>query len=141
MVLVAVVIGLLGGYGAIIFRFLIGVFQDAFWRTGDYSLDYIRALPWYVVVFTPAAGGILVGSIIHYFAPEAKGHGVPEVMEAVALHDGRMRPRVVVAKAVASSVCIASGGSVGREGPIVHIGSSIKWIPIYSAPRTNKLID
>ncbi|RKY17630.1 MAG: chloride channel protein, partial [Planctomycetota bacterium] len=57
--------------------------------------------------------------------PEAKGHGVPEVIEAVALHNGRIRPRVVVAKALASSVCIASGGSVGREGPIVQIGSAI----------------
>jgi len=125
MVLVAVVIGILGGYGAIAFRFLISVFQEAFWRTSDYSLAYISQLPWYVVVFTPAAGGVLVGAIIHYFAREAKGHGVPEVMEAVALREGRIRPRVVIAKALASSACIASGGSVGREGPIVQIGAAI----------------
>jgi len=63
--------------------------------------------------------------IIVRVAAETKGHGVPEVMEAVALHGGRIRPRVVFAKLLASGVCIASGGSVGREGPIVQIGSAI----------------
>jgi len=68
---------------------------------------------------------LLVGIIVHFFAHEAKGHGVPEVMEAVALKDGRMRTRVVFAKAFASAICIGSGGSVGRVGPIVQIGSAI----------------
>ncbi|MFQ5748665.1 MAG: chloride channel protein, partial [Planctomycetota bacterium] len=59
------------------------------------------------------------------FSPEAKGHGVPEVMEAIALRNGRIRPRVVLGRAVASSICIGSGGSVGREGPIAQIGAAI----------------
>ena len=70
-------------------------------------------------------GGLIVGPLIYFFAREAKGHGVPEVMEAVALRGGRIRPRVVIAKLVASGVCIGSGGSVGREGPIVQIGAAI----------------
>ena len=125
MLVVSLLIGLLGGYGAVGFRYLIHVLQEGAWATHDFGTAWIESLPWYWVVGVPAAGGLLVGSITHWFAREAKGHGVPEVMEAVALRSGFIRPRVVVAKAFASSICIASGGSVGREGPIVQIGSAI----------------
>jgi CIC family chloride channel protein len=63
--------------------------------------------------------------LIYFFAREAKGHGVPEVMLAVAQRGGRIRPAVAVVKALASALCIGSGGSVGREGPIVQIGSAL----------------
>lgn len=77
------------------------------------------------MILVPTVGGLLVGLLVFYFAREAKGHGVPEVMEAVALQGGRIRPIVAVIKALASSLCIGSGGSVGREGPIVQIGSAL----------------
>ncbi|MCB9898638.1 MAG: chloride channel protein [Planctomycetes bacterium] len=125
MVVVALVVGVLGGYGAVGFKHIILWMQDGFWETTEFSLDYVRGLPWYAVVVIPAVGGLLCGWIIARFAPEAKGHGVPEVMEAVAVRGGRIRPRVVVAKAVASGLSIGSGGSVGREGPIVQIGAAI----------------
>ena len=135
MVLVAVAIGLLGGLGAVAFREFIRLGQTVFWGTQQYSLVYIRELPWWWLLAAPATGGLVVGLIIHYFAKEAKGHGVPEVMESIVLRGGRIRPRVVIAKLVASGVCIASGGSVGREGPIVQIGSAIgstvgQWLGI-----------
>jgi CIC family chloride channel protein len=76
------------------------------------------------VIFIPAVGGLVVGLLVYYFAREAKGHGVPEVMEAVVKHSGRMRPRLVAIKALASAVTIGSGGSAGREGPIVVMGSA-----------------
>jgi CIC family chloride channel protein len=125
MLLLAVVIGLLGGYGAVGFRWLIEELKTLFWATDNVEISWIESLPWYWVVFVPALGGLAVGAITRWFAPEAKGHGVPEVMEAVAKRGGIIRPRVVVAKAVASGLSIASGGSVGREGPIVQIGSAI----------------
>ena len=131
MVLVATLIGLIGGIGAVGFRLLIQQFQKWIWRPeGEISghggvLDTIRESPDWWIIGAPALGGLLVGWIVHTFAREARGHGVPEVMEAVALRHGRIRPRVVAAKALASSLCIASGGSVGREGPIVQIGSAI----------------
>ena len=125
MVLVAIVIGLLGGLGAVGFRECIRLFQTVAWQTDSVTLEYLRGLPIYWKVLAPAVGGLIVGLIIVRFAAEAKGHGVPEVMEAVALRGGRIRPRVVIAKLLASGVCIASGGSVGREGPIVQIGSAI----------------
>jgi len=125
MVLIAIVIGLLGGLGAVGFRECIRLFQLAAWHTDNVTLQYLRELPSWWKIASPALGGLIVGLIVVRFAAEAKGHGVPEVMEAVALRGGRIRPRVVVAKLLASGVCIASGGSVGREGPIVQIGSAI----------------
>jgi CIC family chloride channel protein len=125
MVLVAIIIGLLGGFGAVGFRECIRLFQLVAWHTDNVTLDYLTQLPIWWKVLSPAVGGLVVGLIIVRFAAEAKGHGVPEVMEAVALRGGRIRPRVVVAKLFASGVCISSGGSVGREGPIVQIGSAI----------------
>jgi chloride channel protein, CIC family len=144
MVLVATVIGLVGGLGAVGFRLMIRQFQAGIWQpdgpineSGE-LLEWIRTLPWYWVVGAPALGGLVVGWMVNRFAKEARGHGVPEVMEAVALHHGRIRPRVVGIKALASSLCIASGGSVGREGPIVQIGSAIgstlgQWLRV--SPR------
>ena len=81
--------------------------------------------PWYWRLLAPAVGGLVVGPLVYFLAPEAKGHGVPEVMESVARRGGVIRARVVAIKTLASAICIGSGGSVGREGPIVQIGSTI----------------
>ena len=125
MVVVAAIIGVLGGYGAVGFRFLIKYFEELIWRTDSFSMSWVEGLPTWQVVTIPMAGGLVVGFLVDRFASEAKGHGVPEVMEAVAKHGGSIRPRVVAVKALASSLCIASGGSVGREGPIIQIGSAV----------------
>ena len=125
MVLVAFAIGILGGFGAIFFRFAIRFFQKVFFGSWQYTLDYALQLPWYIKLAAPAAGGLLVGPIVFYFAREAKGHGVPEVMESIVLRGGAIRPRVMIAKVTASAISIGSGGSVGREGPIVQIGSAL----------------
>jgi CIC family chloride channel protein len=144
MVLLAVVIGLGGGMAAVGFRKLIGLGNWIGWFESEYSLELIRQIPFWWKIPIPAVGGLLCGLIIYYFAREAKGHGVPEVMEAVALRGGRIRPRVVLAKMLASAICISSGGSVGREGPIVQIGSALgSWgverqraSPARSTPRS-----
>ena len=125
MVLLAILIGLLAGLGAVGFRELIRLVKDVAWHDGQYTLDYLRGLPWWWKVLAPSLGGLLVGLIGYHLAREVRGHGVPEVMEAVALRGGRIRPRVVIAKLLASGICIGSGGSVGREGPIVQIGSAL----------------
>ena len=119
MVLVSVVIGLLAGLGAVGFRLFIKFIKEIAWHDGEYTLEYITSLPWWWKVLAPSAGGLVVGLITYRFAREVKGHGVPEVIEAVALRGGRIRPRVMIAKLFASGICIGSGGSVGREGPIV----------------------
>ena len=118
----ALLVGLGAGLGAVVFRWLIDLVHKLSFE------DLGQALPFlgdYVLVLAPALGGLIVGPLIYFFAREAKGHGVPEVMEAVALRGGRIRPIVVVIKSLASSISIGSGGSVGREGPIVQIGSAL----------------
>lgn len=118
----AVVVGAGTGLGAVFFIWLIGQVQTFFFKTGGSILSFLgRGL----FILVPVLGGLLAGPIIAYFAKEAKGHGVPEVMQAIALRGGRIRPRVVVAKVVASAFCIGSGGSAGREGPIVQVGAAL----------------
>lgn len=125
MVVVAILIGLVAGYGAVGIQMAIKLFQKLFWGEWHLSLDHLSQLHWLHKLLIPALGGFLVGLIVQYVAVEAKGSGVPEVMEAVALRNGFIRPRVVVAKLLAASIYIGAGGSVGREGPVIQIGSSI----------------
>lgn len=126
MLFMAMVVGVLGGYGAVAFRWLIRFVQETlFGNGGENFLEYLLSLPWYAKLLPPVIGGALVGPLVYFLAREAKGHGVPEVMEAVALKGGVIRKRVVIVKSLASAICIGSGGSVGREGPIVQIGSAI----------------
>jgi len=126
---VAIVIGVLCGFGAVGFKHLIHLFQQIFWGQSEVSLDTLKQSPWWRSLLMPALGGLAVGPIIHYFAREAKGHGVPEVMLAVAVRQGIIRVRVAFAKALASAFTIASGGSAGREGPIIQIGAAIgSWV-------------
>ncbi|KPJ60727.1 MAG: hypothetical protein AMJ46_05230 [Latescibacteria bacterium DG_63] len=118
----SIIIGVSVGLGSLVFRFLLEgartlLFEGLAGPEGTST--------YFLVILIPAIGGLLVGPIIHFFASEAKGHGVPEVMSAVALRGGIIRRRVAMAKALASAICIGSGGSAGREGPIVQIGSAI----------------
>jgi CIC family chloride channel protein len=118
----AIVVGVGTGLGAVFFIWLIGQVQNFLFHTVGSNLSFLgRGL----FILVPMVGGLLAGPIIAYFAKEAKGHGVPEVMQAIALRGGRIRPRVVVAKVVASALCIGSGGSAGREGPIVQVGAAL----------------
>ncbi len=125
MIIIAIIIGVLAGFGAIGIRALIKLISDISF-TGDGSiLQNIINAPWYIKILAPVIGGLIVGPIIYFFAPEAKGHGVPEVMQAILTKGGIIRPRVAVIKSIASAITIGTGGSVGREGPIIQIGSSL----------------
>ena len=118
----SLLVGLGAGIGAVLFRYLIKAVE---WVAYTWFPSVLSGWGNAYVVIVPALGGLIVGLLVYFFAREAKGHGVPEVMEAVAIHGGRIRPRVAVIKSLASSICIGSGGSVGREGPIVQIGSAL----------------
>jgi CIC family chloride channel protein len=122
LMITALIVGLGAGFGAVVFRWLIGAIQTFAFQTGPTLLGFLGR---FAIVPIPAIGGLIVGLLVYYLAREAKGHGVPEVMEAMALRGGRIRPIVVVVKSLASSICIGTGGSVGREGPIVQIGSAL----------------
>jgi CIC family chloride channel protein len=119
MIIIPIIVGVLGGLGAAVLKILIHFFQQVLWGNEEYISS------WYFKLIIPAGGAFVVGLIIYYFSREAKGHGVPEVMESIAIRNGVIRARVVVSKVVASALTIGSGGSVGREGPIIQTGSAI----------------
>jgi CIC family chloride channel protein len=118
----SILVGVAAGLGAVGFRWLIRGFQWVFFKEGA---EGFAAIGHYYVIVLPALGGLLFGPLIYFMAREAKGEGPPEVMRAVAVGGGRIRQRVAAVKMLVSAICIGSGGSVGREGPIVQIGSSL----------------
>ncbi|MEU8585866.1 chloride channel protein [Streptomyces sp. NPDC048664] len=127
----AVVVGGGAGAGSVVFRWCIQTFTRLLSGRTDYSAFPGAGnphVPWlgpYFVLLAPVVGGLLYGPLVNRFAKEARGHGVPEVMLAVAQRGGRISPKVAVVKTLASALTIGSGGSVGREGPIVQIGSAL----------------
>ena len=143
-IVLACVIGVLAGCGAVLFTFLIDLVTE--WTVEPVIQLSMRMenRAWLAgLSVVPALGLLLVCWFTRRFAPEAQGHGVPEVITAVARHDGVIRPRVSLVKILASGVCIGTGGSIGREGPIVQIGSSLgsmagQWFKL--SPRNIKVL-
>jgi chloride channel protein, CIC family len=128
--LLALGLGVVTGIGAVLFRDLIGLIHNLFF-TGHASFHYDANVftppaPWgMLVILVPVIGAIGVTFLVTNFAPEAKGHGVPEVMDAIYHKGGVIRPVVALVKSLASALAIGSGSSVGREGPIIQIGSAL----------------
>ncbi len=128
--LLALAVGIVTGVGAVALRALIGVFHNAAFN-GVFNFRYDANLlegpsrlgDW--VFFAPIVGGLIVVWIVETFAPEAKGHGVPEVMDAVFYKEGDIRWQVAVVKSLASALSIGTGAAVGREGPIIQIGAAL----------------
>ena len=126
----ALIVGIMTGCGAVALRALIGVFHNALYN-GTFSIWYdanvsegpSRFGDW--VILSPVLGGLVVVFLVQRFAPEAKGHGVPEVMDAVFYKRGNIRGQVAIIKSLASALSIGSGAAVGREGPIIQIGSAL----------------
>lgn len=115
----SLIIGILGGIGSLVFKWLIEAFSTLFLVEAPAWIGSPLAQP-----FVTAAGFLVVAVLVNRVAHEVRGAGIPEVMAAVATENGVIRPRVGFVKLIASALCIGSGGSVGREGPIVQIGSS-----------------
>lgn len=131
LVVMALLVGAGAGLAAAGFRELIyfltwlATGHTQFGQQGHAASLHLPFLGIWFVVIVPVLGGLVYGPLIQRFAPEARGHGVPEVMLAVAESGGRIRPPVTIVKALGSAITIGTGGSVGREGPIVQIGSAL----------------
>ncbi len=128
--ILALVVGIVTGFGAVVFRDLIGLIHNLLFL-GQFVMRYDANLftppsPWGAgIILVPVLGGLAVTFLVSTFAPEAKGHGVPEVMDAIYYKGGVIRPVVAVVKSLASAIAIGSGAAVGREGPIIQIGSAL----------------
>jgi CIC family chloride channel protein len=126
----AVIVGVITGIGAVFFRALIGLihnvaFFGAFFINYDANV-FTPPSPWgALIILVPVAGGLIVTFLVQNFAPEARGHGVPEVMDAIYYREGNIRPIVAAVKSLASAISIGTGAAVGREGPIIQIGASL----------------
>ena len=127
----SLLVGAGAGLGAVAFRWMIRTFTLLLSGHADYSAAGHAAnphVPWlgrWFVLLAPVLAGLVYGPLVQRYAREARGHGVPEVMYAVARRGGRIAPQVALVKSLASALCIGGGGSVGREGPIVQIGSAL----------------
>jgi chloride channel protein, CIC family len=128
--LLALVVGLIAGLGAVVFRGLIGLIHNIAFL-GTFSIGYDASLftpssPWGAfIIFVPVLGSVIVTFLVTNFAPEARGHGVPEVMDAIYYGGGVIRPVVALIKSLASALSIGTGAAVGREGPIIQIGAAL----------------
>ena len=128
--LLAFGLGIVTGLGAVLFRVLIGLIHNLLF-TGHAVIRYDANVftapsPWgALVILVPVLGAVVVTFLVNNFAPEAKGHGVPEVMDAIYYKGGVIRSVVALVKSLASAIAIGSGSSVGREGPIIQIGSAL----------------
>jgi CIC family chloride channel protein len=136
LALLAVTLGVGAGLGAFVFRSLIALVHNLCFL-GRLSVHYDTSVhtppgPWgYAIVLAPVVGALVVVFLVRNFAPEAKGHGVPEVMDAIYYGKGIIRPVVAAIKSVASAISIGTGGSVGREGPIVQISAAFaSWLGV-----------
>ncbi len=143
--LLALAVGLVTGLGAIVFRLLVAVVHNVAFNgvlSPDYDANVFDPVPpWGIgIVLVPVLGGLVVVWLVKTFAPEAKGHGVPEVIDAVYFKQGIIRPVVAVVKSLASAISIGTGASVGREGPIIQIGAALgsslaQWTRLPTAQR------
>ena len=125
--LIALLIGIAAGFAALLFRKGISWLQETLYGVDDVRLmhSFAESLPWYMILLIPVAGGLVVGVILHVFTPDGRARSVADVIEGAALADGRVEQKAGIASAFASLITLGSGGSSGREGPVVHLAAVI----------------
>ncbi|MCH2164087.1 MAG: chloride channel protein [Marinovum sp.] len=128
---IALLIGILAGLAAVAFRWAIILLQTTVYGADDVTLlhSYATTLDWFVVLMIPMAGGITVGLIMHYFIPDGRVRAVADVIEGAALNNGRVERKAGLVSVACSWITLSTGGSTGREGPVVHFAALIStWI-------------
>ncbi len=128
---IALLIGVVAGGAAVLFRLGVELLQRRFYGTEDprFVSSFAETLPWFWIVLIPVLGGLLVGLILDRFTTDNRAKSVAEVIEGAALNDGRVETREGMASAAASLITLSTGGSTGREGPVVHLAAVISsWV-------------
>ncbi|WP_295311893.1 chloride channel protein [Roseobacter sp.] len=128
---IALAVGIVAGFAAIFFRKGVNSLQTFLYGTEDVRLlhSFAQSLPWYMILIIPICGGLVVGLILHNFTRDARARSVADVIHGAAMHDGRVETRAGLASALASMITLGTGGSSGREGPVVHLAAVIStWV-------------
>ncbi|MEP1766372.1 MAG: chloride channel protein [Sulfitobacter sp.] len=128
---IALLIGIAAGFAALFFRKGINWLQATLYGVDDVQQlhSFISDLEWYWIILIPTLGGLVTGLILHFFTNDARARSVADVIVGSALHEGRVESRAGLASAMASMVTLGTGGSSGREGPVVHLAAVIStWI-------------
>ncbi|MEO0774805.1 MAG: chloride channel protein [Pseudomonadota bacterium] len=128
---IALIIGIAAGFAANLFRLSVNQLQK--WVYGTDSVvtlhSFAETLPWYWILIIPICGGLAVGLILHFFTPDGRARSVADVIEGAALGEGRVETKAGVASMFASIITLGTGGSSGREGPVVHMAGMIStWV-------------
>jgi CIC family chloride channel protein len=124
VVATAAAVGVAAGFGALAFSIATRAIHETFVGPGDTFLQAIQAMPWWQRILVPATGGVLAAFLLAWLLPGRSALGVSGIMEAVVLRRGPVRFRHTVARVLGSLGVIGTGGSVGREGPIVELGAA-----------------
>jgi CIC family chloride channel protein len=128
---IALLVGIAAGFAAVAFRTGIEALEGLLYQTNDVARlhSLVEYMPWYWILLVPVAGGLAVGLILHRFTPDGRVRAVADVIEGAALSEGRVERREGLASAAASLITLGSGGSSGREGPVVHLAGVISsWV-------------
>ena len=128
---IALMIGIAAGFAAVAFRFGVSLLQTTLYGVDDVTKlhSFAESLPWYLILLIPMAGGVTVGIILHHFTPDGRVRSVSDVIEGAALNNGRVEKKAGIASALSSMITLGTGGSTGREGPVVHIAAMISsWV-------------
>ncbi|MEQ9037997.1 MAG: chloride channel protein [Silicimonas sp.] len=128
---IALLIGIAAGFAALLFRKSIDWLQRTLYGTSDpqHLHSFAETLPWYMILLIPILGGAVVGIILNRFTADGRVHSVADVIEGAALKDGRVEIKAGLASATASLITLGTGGSTGREGPVVHLAAVISsWV-------------
>ncbi|MEM9637285.1 MAG: chloride channel protein [Pseudomonadota bacterium] len=128
---IALAIGIAAGFAALFFRKGVNALQTYLYGTEDVRLlhSFAESLPWYLVLIIPICGGLIVGIILHVFTKDGRARSVADVIHGAAMRDGRVETRAGLASALASMITLGTGGSTGREGPVVHLAAVIStWV-------------
>ena len=127
---IALAIGIAAGFAALFFRLGINWLQGTLYGTDDTANlhSFVADLAWYQILLLPICGGLLVGLILHWFTDDGRVRSVSDVIEGAALNEGRVTVRQGIASAVASLITLSTGGSSGREGPVVHLAAVLSTL-------------
>ncbi|MEE4187496.1 MAG: chloride channel protein, partial [Roseobacter sp.] len=128
---IALAVGIAAGFAALFFRKGVNALQTYLYGTEDVRLlhSFAESLPWYLILIIPICGGLVVGIILHNFTRDGRARSVADVIHGAAMRDGRVETRAGLASALASMITLGTGGSTGREGPVVHLAAVIStWV-------------